>query len=102
MVELLEDNGLEGELEERLVEETGNTHFWLGVADGPGMMDEGSDQEDPEAVANDKVHGLAGEASDRTRLLDAVGGVASNRAIVKDLEHARMQLEDAQALLLTV
>ena len=100
MVELIEDNDLEVELEGRLVEETGNTQFWLGVDGGPGGMDEGSDHEDPEAVANDKVRGLGREAADRTRLLEAVRRAASNRAIVKDLERARMQLEDARVQLL--
>ena len=103
MVELLEERGLERELEERLVEVTGNTQFWLGVDDdGPNAMgmDEGSDQEDPEAVAKDRVRSLLGEAEDRTKLLEAVEGAASNRAIVKDVEHARMRLKDSRAQLL--
>ena len=44
MEELVNENGLTSELEERLIEETGNTHFWLGV---DSVMDEPSDQEDP-------------------------------------------------------
>ena len=101
MIELLEEQELRGELEERLVEETGITHFWLGMDDdGPNTMDEGSDQEDPEAVAKVRVRSLLGEAEDRTKLFEAVEGVASNRAIVKDVEHARMRLEDSRAQLL--
>ena len=30
MKELVNENGLTSELEERLIEETGNTNFWLG------------------------------------------------------------------------
>ena len=63
-------------------------------------MDEGSDQEDPEAVANDRVRNLLGEAEDRTNLLEAVGGAVSNRTVVTDVEHARMQLEDLRGQLL--
>ena len=47
MDELIEENGLEEELEERLIDETGNTNFWLGEHES---WDEGSDQEDPEAA----------------------------------------------------
>ena len=101
MSELIEEHGLDGELEERTIEETGNTGFWLGEdADGPSAMDEGSDQEDPEAAANERARGLLAEAEDRTKLLEAVGGMASHRATVADVERARMQLEDFRAQLL--
>ena len=59
MSELIWEHGLDIELEERTIEETGNTGFWLGEDDdGPSAMDEGSDHEDPEALANERVRGL--------------------------------------------
>ena len=64
------------------------------------VMDEGSDQEDPEAAANERARGLLAEAEDRTKLLEAVGGMASHRATVADVERAHMQLEDFRAQLL--
>ena len=52
MDELIEDHGLKEELQERLEDETGNTNFWLGLHES---MDEGSDEEDPEAVLRQEV-----------------------------------------------
>ena len=66
MSELIEEHGLDEELEERVVEETGNNSFWLGEdGDGPFAMDEGSDQDDPVATGNGRVGSLLGEAEDR-------------------------------------
>ena len=44
MDDVIQDNGLREELRDRMVEETGNTNFWLGYQ---SSMDEGSDGEDP-------------------------------------------------------
>ena len=46
MDDLINDYDLQDEVEERVVEETGNTGFWLGY-DSEGL-DESSDKEDPE------------------------------------------------------
>ena len=48
MQDVIEENGLDVELEEAMVEDTGNTHFWLGHI---SEFDEDSDAQDPEAVS---------------------------------------------------
>ena len=55
MDDIIYEHGLSSELEERLVDETGNTNFSL---DDDAHMDEDSDQEDPEAVAKQRVNDL--------------------------------------------
>ena len=52
MDELVDEHGLSSELEERLVDETGNTNFFLGE---DAHIDEDSDQGDPEALTSDTV-----------------------------------------------
>ena len=94
MNDVIEDNGLEDELEERLIEETGNTNFWLGV---DSNMDADSDGEDPEAVAKQQVAALLQESADRRSLTEAVSGALECRAMATDLERARMQLEDMRS-----
>ena len=62
MDELIEDHGLEEELEDRMVAETGNTNFWLGYQES--MDADSDDEDDPEAAlrkeVNDKHAFLAG------------------------------------------
>ena len=95
MDELIEENGLTSELEERLIEETGNTNFWLGV---DSDMDELSDEDDPEEMADSMVHRLYTEVQDKKSFVDAVQGALDNRAMARDLDRARMQLEDLRGL----
>ena len=101
MVDLIEDSNMRHELEDRLVEETGNTNFWL-VEDRLWMddMDEDSDQEDPEKNLKEENVQLKKESEDRLALCDAVQGALECRAMATDLERARMQLEDLRALIL--
>jgi hypothetical protein len=87
MEALIEEAGLAYELEERLVEETGDTGFWLG---DHGKLDEGSDQEDPEAA-------LRAAQADQRHVLQAVQGAVECQSMRRDLERARMQLEDRAA-----
>ena len=70
------ERGLEAELENRLIRETGNPGFWLGFND---ELDEPSDVEDPEAALRQEVAGLRAEASDRTSLVQAVEGALRAR-----------------------
>ena len=91
MDELIDENGLTSELEERLIEETGNTNFWLRV---DSVMDEPSDEDDPEEMADSMVHKLYTEVRDKKSFVDAVQGALDNRAMARDLDRARMQLED--------
>ncbi len=95
MDDVIDHHGLAEELEERLVEETGNTNFCLGEE-----MDEDSDQEDPQAVAKQQVSALLQESSDRQAFAAAVKGALECRAVLTDMERARMQLEDLQSQVL--
>ena len=69
--DLLVERGLEAELENRLIAETGNIGFCLAYVED---LDEPSDVEDPEAALRDEVAGLRAEASDRTSMVQAVEG----------------------------
>ena len=94
MDELIQDNGLSSDLEERLEEKTGHTNFWLGVCKD---MDEDSDCPDPEVLANNTIRDLRGELQDRERFIQTISGAIEYRKTVYDLEHARMQLEDLRS-----
>ena len=59
-----------------------------------GMMDESSDEEDPEAVAKQRVSELLQESKDRQAFVAAVQDTLACRTVATDLERARMQLED--------
>ena len=92
---LLADHGLlDDELDARVLEATGNTGFCLGLDDGPGGMDETSDNEDPEAEAIARADALQRESADRQGFLTAVAGALDSRRVLTELERARMQLED--------
>jgi hypothetical protein len=95
MDEIIADHGLDEELEEALIDETGNTGFWLGI-DSDGM-DEGSDREDPERVLQQQVAELRKEAADASNFVAAAQQVLERHRIQTDLERARMQLEDLRA-----
>ena len=87
MDDIIQEEGLEEELEERMVAETGNTNFWLGLNE---IMDEGSDQEDPEAA-------LRQQLADKSAFVEAATGVLQYSKMAADLEHARMMLEDVRS-----
>jgi hypothetical protein len=86
MEQLIVDEGLEDELEQRL-DDAGAPNFWLGMDD---EMDEGSDKEDPERA-------LQEERGARMQMLQAVQGALECQTMRRDLERARMQLEDERA-----
>ena len=88
MDELIEDHGLDEELEDRMVAETGNTNFWLGYIES---MDEESDgEEDPEAA-------LRKEVDDKHAFVDGARCIVEARETARELERARMRLEDNDA-----
>ena len=94
MEELIVEEDLEDELQARLIEETGNTIFWLGQHDESDGMDESSDHGDPEAEAITRADALQQESADRRGFLTAVAGALESRRVLTDLERSRMQLED--------
>ena len=88
MMDLIEDEELEGELEERMIEETGTTSFWLGVEpSGQDALDETSDCEDPMAT-------MRRELDEREGFVQAAKDILDSHAVKVDMERARMQLED--------
>ena len=97
MDEVIKDNGLGQELMERMIEETGDSNFWLGFSIN---MDADSEQEDPEAIAKQRVSELLHEASDKQTFVATVQGALQCRAMVTNLERARMQLEDMRSMFL--
>ena len=88
MMDLIEDEELEDELEERIIEMKGNSGFWLG--DDPEGMDETSDCEDPMAV----MPAMRQELDEREGFVQAAKDILDSRAVKMDMERARMQLED--------
>ena len=95
MDDVIHENGLGEELEDRLVEETGNTNFWL--ASDSENLDEPSDAEDPEEQLRATVDGLRAEAADQRAMVQAVQGALECRGVLLDLERARMELEDLRS-----
>ena len=94
MDDVIDEHGLSPDLEGRLIDETGNTNFWLGEDTD---MDEDSDQEDPEAVAKQRANDLLQESKDKQAFVAAAQDTLACRAVATDLERARMQLEDMRA-----
>ena len=94
MDDVIRDHGLAEELEDRMVEETGNTNFWIGHQ---SRMHEESDQEDPEAVAKQRANDLLQESKDRQAFVAAAQEARACRAAVTDMKRTRMQLEELSA-----
>ena len=90
MEDLIDDNELQDELEDRMVEETGNTGFWLGYDDGSEGLDESSDKEDPEKT-------LRKEIDDKSHFLEAASSTLMLRQMTSEVERARMQMEDMRS-----
>ena len=76
-------------LQERIVEETGNTAYWLDI---DSDMDEDSDAEDPEATTREELR-------ERGDLIEALTDHTQQEKILKDLERARMANADLEGRL---
>ena len=88
MDDLINDYDLQDELEECLLEESGNSGFWLGY-DSEGM-DESSDKEDPEKTLRKKI-------DDKSHFLEAASSTLVLRQMTTEVERARMQMEDMRS-----
>ena len=93
MTDVLEANGLGEELQDTIVEATGNTGFYLGFDTGLDGLDEDSDQEDSELE-------LRKEVLEKKSLIDAVTCALQNRGLATELERSRMQMEDFRSQLI--
>ena len=87
MEDFIDSHGLLDEFEETLLEETGDTGFWLGDDDEAGGMDEPDDSPDPEQELRQAL-------SEREGFIQAAKEMMDSRVVVTDLERSRMQLED--------
>ena len=94
MDDVITDNNLGQELEDRLINETGNTNFFLGIDTD---MDEPSDVEDPEQQLRATVDSLSAEAVDQSAMVQAVQGALDCRGVTLHLERAVMELEDIRS-----
>ena len=94
MDDVIIENGLEEELETRLIKETGNANFFLG---SDADLGEPSDAEDPEQQLRAMVDGLRTEAADQRTMVQAVQEALECRGVLLDLERARMELEDLRS-----
>ena len=65
---LLDQHDLSSELDDLLIEHTGNTIFWLNEHE---FMDEPSDAEDPEATLRAENAALRGAAADQSAMVQA-------------------------------
>ena len=97
MEELIDQHGLSEELDDLLIEHTGNTNFWLG---DDSFLDEPSDTEDPEQTLRAANAALRSAAADQSRLIETVQQALECGRMRADVEHARMALEDLQSRLL--
>ena len=94
MDDVIADHGLERELDDHLIEETGNTNFFLGL---DADLDEPSDAEDPEQQLRTTVDSLSAEAADQSAMVQAVQGALDCRGVALHLERTAMQLEDLKS-----
>ena len=87
---VIAQHDLEDEVEERVVEDTGNNSYWMGV---DSDMDESSDAEDPEATAKEELSAAKRELEDRSGLIEALTEREQRERIVLDLERIVLDLE---------
>ena len=90
MDDFIRDQDLDDEMEEWLIESTGNTGFFLG---SDSDMDEASDAEDPELE-------LRREANEKLSFIQAAKDMLAPREMARDLDRTRMQLEDLHSQIL--
>ena len=90
------------DLQERMIEVTGNTEIWLGVDDRPHGMDESSDESDGEAKLQREVAELRSELADQQGFVQAVSQASQHRTMVAELERKRMESEDLRSRLVAL
>ena len=96
MQDLLDEAGLIEEYHAEVMVELDNAPYWLGFDDGPGGMDEQSDEEDPEVALRFENEQLRREAADQQAFVAAVQDLRSHDVLRQENERLRMQLEDCR------
>ena len=91
MEQLVEEEGLDEELDDRMMYYTGNTTVFLGHCD---IRDETSDHEDPEATIRDELAATRQELAEKSAFVEAVSGALQCNRVSLDLERKSMLLED--------
>ena len=91
MEQLVEEEGLDEELDDRMMYYTGNTTVFLGHCD---IRDETSDHEDPEATIRDELAATRQELAEKSAFVEAVSGALQCNRVSLDLERKSMMLED--------
>ena len=91
MEQLCEEEGLDEELDDRMMYYTGNTTVFLGHCD---IRDETSDHEDPEATLRDELAATRQELAEKSAFVEAVSGALQCSRVTLDLERKSMMLED--------
>ena len=91
MEDFIEEEGLDGELDDRMMFYTGDTTVFLGHCD---IRDETSDCEDPEATLRDELATARQELAEKSAFVEAVSGALQCNRVSLDLERKSMMLED--------
>ena len=91
MEDFIEEEGLDGELDDRMMFYTGDTTVFLGHCD---IRDETSDHEDPEATIRDELAATRQELAEKSAFVEAVSGALQCNRVSLDLERKSMLLED--------
>ena len=94
MDDLIFQHGLSEELDDVLIQQTGNTNWFLGL---DAHLDETSDAEDPEQEQQATIQSLRSEAADQSTMVQAVQQALECHKLRMDLEHARLALEDMRS-----
>ena len=91
------DSLVDDDLNDLLLESTGDSMFWLG--EHP-FMDEPSDAEDVEVVLRAENAALRASAADQSTMVLAAQQALECGRLQRDVENARMALEDLRSGLL--
>ena len=91
MEEFLEEEGLDDELNDRMLFYTGDVTTYLGHCD---IRDETSDHEDPEATIRDELAATRQELAEKSSFIEAVSGALQSSRVTLDMERKSMMLED--------
>ena len=95
MDHVIDNYGLQDELERLTVAATGNTGLSLEY-DSEGL-DESSDKEDPEKTLRQDIDALRQDIDDKSHFLDAASSTLMLRRMTTEVERARMQMEDMRS-----